>query len=202
LCSCSAIAGPILDRVNACGSPTGRVADGRGIVSHPVVPRESGSVCFIEGIGRVGNIVRRLCLAGTAGNEILRISEQGTVYPAAPVAIPREPLDAAENPAFVTRGFYAWEDRGNDEFFFWMARNRMNFWTSAQKQIPLLRSWGCGWHRRSRRALEFPESRRTLSRGLRARERRPGQTDLLPGAPGMVWHEQRPADRRRRRLVA
>ncbi len=35
-------------------------------------------------------------------------------------------------PQFITRGFWAWEDRGTPEFFVWMARNRLNFWTSAE----------------------------------------------------------------------
>src|SRR5204863_3913042 len=37
------------------------------------------------------------------------------------------------------RGFWAWEPRGNPDFFRWMAANRMNLWTSADTAyVPLL----------------------------------------------------------------
>ena len=47
-----------------------------------------------------------------------------------------------EEPKFVTRGFWAWEDRGNLEFYLWMARNRLNFWTIAEPDYGLLRKIG------------------------------------------------------------
>lgn len=59
-------------------------------------------------------------------------------------------LDVRQEPAFLTRGFWAWEDRGNPEFFDWMARNRMNFWTVAEDDHPALKKRGllltCGGH--------------------------------------------------------
>ena len=107
-----------------------------------VVPRESGSVCIIEGNGRVGTLYGVYAYLERLGMRFFGLGEQGTVYPAGKVAISDEALDLIENPAFLTRGFYAWEDRGNEELFLWMARNRMNFWTSAQKEIPLLKKLG------------------------------------------------------------
>ncbi|MGQ9731949.1 MAG: DUF4838 domain-containing protein [Candidatus Zipacnadales bacterium] len=53
-------------------------------------------------------------------------------------------------PAFRTRGFWAWEARGNPEFFDWMARNQMNLWTDAERNHPALKKRGikltCGGH--------------------------------------------------------
>jgi len=51
-------------------------------------------------------------------------------------------LDVTEKPDFVTRGFHAWEDRGNPDFLLWMARNRLNYWTVAQGNHPLLHKLG------------------------------------------------------------
>ena len=46
----------------------------------------------------------------------------------------RMPASAVvERPRFLTRGFWAWEPRGNREFHIWMARNRINFWTVADR---------------------------------------------------------------------
>lgn len=60
-------------------------------------------------------------------------------------------------PRFRTRGFWAWEDRGNPDFFDWMARNRMNYWTSAQSDIPNLKKrcmrLTCGGHQHTVRFL-------------------------------------------------
>jgi hypothetical protein len=47
-----------------------------------------------------------------------------------------------EKPKFLTRGFWAWENRGNSDFFIWMARNRLNFWTIAESNHPLLYKLG------------------------------------------------------------
>ncbi|MEA3402847.1 MAG: DUF4838 domain-containing protein [Armatimonadota bacterium] len=66
-------------------------------------------------------------------------------------------LDLRDEPAFVTRGFWAWEDRGNPGFFDWMARNRLNFWTAAEDNAPALKKRGlmltCGGHLHQSRFL-------------------------------------------------
>jgi hypothetical protein len=36
-----------------------------------------------------------------------------------------------QEPRFLTRGFWAWQNRGNNDFLLWMARNRLNLWTIA-----------------------------------------------------------------------
>lgn len=58
--------------------------------------------------------------------------------------------DAVERPSYLTRGFLAWEDRGDPDFLLWMARNRLDYWCVEQKQHALLRKLGikmvCGLH--------------------------------------------------------
>ncbi|HPD28946.1 MAG TPA: DUF4838 domain-containing protein [Phycisphaerae bacterium] len=59
-------------------------------------------------------------------------------------------LNIKEKPAFVSRGFHAWEDRGDPEFFDWMARNRMNYWCVQVPDKAALKKRGiqmnCGGH--------------------------------------------------------
>jgi len=47
-----------------------------------------------------------------------------------------------ESPSFQTRGFHAWEDRGDPDFLLWMARNRLNYWCVEQKEKGLLHKLG------------------------------------------------------------
>ncbi len=51
-------------------------------------------------------------------------------------------LDIAESPQFLTRGFHAWENRGDEQFVLWMARNRLNYWCVQQDNKPLLHKLG------------------------------------------------------------
>lgn len=51
-------------------------------------------------------------------------------------------LDICESPKFALRGFHAWEDRADEDFLLWMARNRLNYWCVEQSQKPLLRKLG------------------------------------------------------------
>ncbi|MBM4048113.1 MAG: DUF4838 domain-containing protein [Planctomycetes bacterium] len=76
----------------------------------------------------------------------------GKVNEEVPAKLP-EPLpdvSVQDWPKFRTRGFWAWEDRGNPDFFDWMARNRMNLWTVDQSDLPNLKKRGllltCGQH--------------------------------------------------------
>lgn len=59
-------------------------------------------------------------------------------------------LDVTERPSFVSRGFLAWENRGDMEFLLWMARNRLDYWTIAQEPHSLMHKLGirmvCGRH--------------------------------------------------------
>ena len=51
-------------------------------------------------------------------------------------------FDVTERPAFLTRGFLAWEDRGNPDFLLWMARNRLDYWCDADKHHALMHKLG------------------------------------------------------------
>lgn len=51
-------------------------------------------------------------------------------------------LDVRSAPAFDTRGFHAWENRGNVDFLLWMARNRLNLWCVEQEQKALMHKLG------------------------------------------------------------
>ena len=74
-------------------------------------------------------------------SEPYKIPSKGAVYPGEPVELPKE-LNVVENPDFLTRGFWAWQDRGDEDFFLWMARNRINLWTDAEKEIHFLKKLG------------------------------------------------------------
>ncbi len=60
------------------------------------------------------------------------------------------PIERREEPDYRTRGFWAWEDRGTDDFVAWMGRNRMNFWTVSDSRRIQLKLRGikltCGGH--------------------------------------------------------
>ncbi len=59
-------------------------------------------------------------------------------------------FDVTERPSFLTRGFYVYEERGDTDFFLWMARNRLNDWHINRSHEPLMRKLGihsgCGMH--------------------------------------------------------
>lgn len=56
------------------------------------------------------------------------------------LTLPAQPLISV--PDFKTRGFWVREDKGNEPFYRWMARNRMNFWSIAEPNRPLLHKLG------------------------------------------------------------
>jgi len=104
-------------------------------------PDGDRTICVIEGADRVGTLYGVYAYLEHIGMRFFGLGEQGTVYPTESVELPKE-TDTVESPKFLTRGFWAWEDRGNEEFFLWMARNRMNFWTAAEAEIPFLKKLG------------------------------------------------------------
>src|SRR5439155_1109597 len=106
--------------------PQGR--DGFRIVTAPLGNRH---LTLIEGRSRSGALYGAYAFLEAMGVRFDGLGERGTLLPPAPVAMPSR-LAIAEQPAFETRGFWAWEDRGDSTFFRWMARNRMNLWTTAQ----------------------------------------------------------------------
>ena len=74
----------------------------------------------------------------------------GTLHEELPQIAALCDLDVTERPSFVSRGFLAWENRGDEEFLLWMARNRLDYWTLAQEPHALMHKLGirmvCGRH--------------------------------------------------------
>lgn len=99
------------------------------------------TVTIIEGKDRVGTLYGAYRYLEQLGMRFYGLGETGTVYPKEKIPLPAS-LTIAENPSFLTRGYHAWEDRGNDDFFLWMARNHINFWTAAEKEIHLMKKLG------------------------------------------------------------
>jgi len=60
--------------------------------------------------------------------------------PVTPLTLPPETI--ASSPDFATRGFWVREDKGNQDFYRWMARNRMNFWSIAEPNRAYLQKLG------------------------------------------------------------
>ena len=54
-----------------------------------------------------------------------------------------ESLEVKEAPSYVTRGFHVGGKRiRNDEFFLWMARNKLNLWSSEDQPVYFLKKLG------------------------------------------------------------
>ena len=103
--------------------------------------RGGRSVFLIEGDGRTGTLYGVYAFLETLGVRFYGLGDTGITWPPTPPALPRR-LDLVSRPAFLTRGFWAWEPRGDPEFFLWMARNRMNLWTAAETDAGLLKKLG------------------------------------------------------------
>jgi hypothetical protein len=99
------------------------------------------TVWTIAGTGRTGTLYGSEAFLERLGVRFYDPGDSGTVWPSSPVALPAR-IDVASSPAFKWRGFWAWEPRGDEAFFRWMARRRLNLWTSAEPRVPLLRKLG------------------------------------------------------------
>ena len=96
-------------------------------------------ITVIAGGGRVGTLYGVYDLLHRLG---CRWFAPGELHEEVPRVQCIADLDVAEKPAFATRGFFAWEDRGNPEFLIWMARSRLNDWCVEQSNHPLLKKLG------------------------------------------------------------
>ena len=106
-------------------------------------------VTIIEGKGRGGSLYGVYDYLETLGMWFVGLGERGMVYPTDKLKKLPVGINIIQTPSFVDRGYKAWEDRKcDDEFFLWMARNRLNFWTSADQPVPFLKklcmrlAWG------------------------------------------------------------
>src|SRR5262245_29197843 len=112
--------------------------------------RGERSVFVIAGHSRAGTLYGTYAFLEMLGLRFYGLGDTGTVVPARPAPLPRK-LRIEEAPRFTTRGFWAFEPRGNREFFLWMARNRMNLWTAEEREPAFLKKLGmrltAGGHR-------------------------------------------------------
>ena len=103
--------------------------------------RDGRRVILVAGGGRVGTLygvydfLHRLGVRWYAPGEVNEEAPSKTLDD-----LPD--MDIRETPGFFTRGFHAWEDRGDEEFLLWMARNRLNYWCVQQSDKPLLHKLG------------------------------------------------------------
>lgn len=111
-------------------------------------------VTHLAGGGRVGTLYAAYGLLHRLG---CRWFAPGKIGERVPHVAGLGDYDVTAKPSFFTRGFHAWEDRGNREFLLWMARNRLNYWCVEQKNHPLMRKLGilmsCGAHDAQRHFL-------------------------------------------------
>jgi hypothetical protein len=135
-------ADPRLAGLDTTGAPPLPAGDGQGFrVFTCAAPGRV--VHVIQGASPVGTLYGVYALLERLGVRFYGLGERGAVLPGHAVA-PPDTLRWAGQPAFLTRGFWAWEPRGSREFFLWMARNRLNLWTAAEKEadLPYLRKLG------------------------------------------------------------
>jgi hypothetical protein len=146
---------PATDDLIVLGSDTrGRLLSSVTLPASPGIPRDKAEsfrvvsivdrgrrVWVIQGTDRVGVLYGAYALLEQLGMRFYGLGEAGTVWPGRPTRLSTS-LRLAESPGFRTRGFWAWEPRGNPEFFLWMARNRMNLWTSTEPAVGTLEKLG------------------------------------------------------------
>jgi hypothetical protein len=108
---------------------------------------EGRRVTLIAGGGRTGTLYGVYDLLHRLG---ARWFAPGEVHEEVPQAAWQPALDATERPSFVSRGFYIFDERGDPQFWLWMARNRLNDWSVEVRNPAFLRKLGfllaCGTH--------------------------------------------------------
>jgi len=116
---------------------------GLGPEGYRIVSRRlpGGRVTVLAGGSRVGTLYAAYDLLHRLG---VRWHAPGTLGEEVPADILGEmpDLDLRSTPAFRTRGFHAWENRGDVNFLLWMARNRLNLWCVEQEQKALMHKLG------------------------------------------------------------
>lgn len=108
-------------------------------------------ITIIEGADRIGALYGVYRYLEELGIKFIGLGEKGTIFPDSKITIPSG-LNISENPSYFTRGFYSWNDRKTDpEFFLWMARNKLNYWTTENQPVNFLKKIGiklsAGGHR-------------------------------------------------------
>lgn len=107
--------------------------------SFAIVPWKK-NICII-GYERTGALYGVYHLLGLFGVRWYSPGEYGEILPS-PHKLTMTKKTIIENPSYLTRGFWAWEPRGNEDFFLWMARNKLNLWTFSEKNHAVLNKLG------------------------------------------------------------
>lgn len=122
---------PMIEKMAALASPP-KVAPASEESFLIYSVEEGGRTVFIiEGADRIGCLYGAYEFLEQVGYRFFGLGDLGTVLPPKGTSLP-DRIETAGAPAFQSRGFWAWEDRGSEEFLLWMARNRMNYWSAAQ----------------------------------------------------------------------
>jgi len=153
-------------------------ADGNALARALPQKERDAMATALDGLGSQGYALRTISMGNRRFFWLAGASRVGTLYAAydflhrqgvrwfAPEAIHEEvapvadltACSAVEKPDFLTRGFHAWENRGDEPFLLWMARNRFNYWCVEQPEHALMRKLGirmaCGGHDAQHRFLE------------------------------------------------
>jgi len=128
----------------SAAAPAGLGPEGYAIRTFRAAGRR---VIHLAGGGRVGVLYAAYDLLHRLGCRWFAPEE---IHEEVPSIRAIEDVNTTQRPAFGTRGFHAWEDRGSKAFLLWMARNRLNYWCVEQADRPLMRKLGirmsCGAH--------------------------------------------------------
>jgi hypothetical protein len=99
-------------------------------------------VIIIEGADRIGTLYGVYRYLEEIGIKFIGLGEKGTIFPDTSPGFP-DSISIIENPSYFSRGFYTWGDRKTDkEFFYWMSRNKFNYWTAQNQPVQLLKKLG------------------------------------------------------------
>ncbi len=103
--------------------------------------QDSRIITTIEGYDRVGTLYGTYTYLRLLGMRFYGLGEPGTVYPKDTVVLPSD-VSVVQRPDYVTRGFWPWLVKADEDFYLWMARNRLNLWTPEDGKVPLMRKLG------------------------------------------------------------
>lgn len=101
------------------------------------------TITIIHGADRVGALYGVYAYVERLGVRFYGLGDRDTIVPTSAIQLPAD-FHAEEKPDYLTRGFFAWEDRGDETFFVWMARNRLNLWSGlgSKEKVSLLKKLG------------------------------------------------------------
>lgn len=107
--------------------------------AYAIIPAEGSLV--IVGADRIGTLYGVYAFLESLGVRWYGPEAHETHLPTpTELQLPTEAVMSA--PDFASRGFWVRQDLGNADFYRWMARNRMNFWSLAEPNRPLLHKLG------------------------------------------------------------